>query len=142
MLQSFVLAISLSGLFISSHAQDRDLPGYLVRVSGDTVRGLLREQGTDESAKRISFKTSAADNTYQEYSFDAVKSFGYDGGNLFRAITFPDTRKEETVTRTYYGKLLVTGEFDLYTFTEDGVLYFLVRKDTSFYLVYDDDLRS
>ncbi|HEV2353916.1 MAG TPA: outer membrane beta-barrel protein [Puia sp.] len=143
MVKSFVLAIAcLCGLFIPTHAQDRDLPGYIVRVSGDTVRGLLKEQGTDESAKQISFKSSAADNDYQQYSFDAVKSFGYDGGNLFRAITFPDTRKEETVTRTYYGKLLVTGEFDLYTFTEDGILYFLVRKDTSFYMVYDDDLRS
>jgi hypothetical protein len=143
MKNTFVLAISLCGLFITANAQDRALPGYIVKMSGDTLRGMLKEQGTDESAKRISFKASAADNDYQVFTPGEVKSYKYDEGNLFRAITFPDTRKEEqTVTRTYYGKLLVSGEYDLYTFTEDGVLYFLVRRDDKFYLIYDDDLRS
>lgn len=139
----FVLAISLSLLSIPSHAQDHSLPGYIVRVSGDTVHGFLKEQGTDESARRISFKGSASDNTYQVYTPAEVKAFQYDNGNLFRGITYPDTRKEEgTVTRTCYGKLLVAGEFDLYSFTEDGVLYFVVRKDDDFYMIYDDDIRS
>src|ERR1700735_3757315 len=116
----FVLAISLSLLSISAQAQDHSLPGYIVRVSGDTIHGFLKEQGTDESARRISFKGSASENDYQVYTPDQVKSFQYDNGNLFRAITYPDTRKEEgTVTRSCYGKLLVAGEFDLYSFTEE-----------------------
>jgi opacity protein-like surface antigen len=143
MKNTFVLASSLFLLLISARAQDRSLPGYIVRVSGDTLRGFLKEQGTDESAKGISFKASATDNDYQVYSFNEVKSFQYTGGNLFRAITFSDTRKEEErATRTFYGNLMVSGECDLYTFTEEGVLYFLARKDSSFYLMYDDDLRS
>jgi hypothetical protein len=142
MINTFVLAIGLSILLSAAQAQVKDLPGYIVRSSGDTIRGFLKEQGTDESAKRISFKASEADKDYQTYAYDAVKSYQYDGGNLFRAINFPDTRKEEPVTRTFYGKLLVTGEFDLYTFTEEGELYFIVRRDTSFYMIYDDDLRS
>ncbi len=139
----FVLAISLFLLSIPSHAQDHSLSGYIVRNSGDTVHGFLKEQGTDESARRISFKGLASENDYQVFTPAEVKAFQYDGGNLFRAIIYPDTRKEEgTVTRSCYGKLLVAGEFDLYNFTEDGVLYFLVRKDDNFYLIYDDDIRS
>jgi hypothetical protein len=140
---TFVLACSLCLPFFTVHAQDRSLPGYIVRNSGDTVHGFLKEQGADESAKQISFKASPTDNDYQVFSFNEVKSFQYDGGNLFRTITFPDTRREgETVTRTIFGNLLVSGEYDLYRFTEDGILYFVAQKEGSFYLMYDDDLRS
>ncbi|HUB61189.1 MAG TPA: hypothetical protein VL978_10825 [Puia sp.] len=143
MKNTFVPVLVLCCLFFSTRAQDRALPGYIVRNSGDTVHGFLREQGSDESAKRISFKASATDNDYQVYSFGEVKSFQYADGNLFRAITYSDTRKEgEPVMRTCYGKLLVSGEFDLYSFTEEDILFFLVRKDTSFYLMFDDDTRS
>lgn len=139
---TFVAAVGLCLLFFSAHAQDRLLPGYIVRLSGDTVRGFLKQQGSDESARRISYKAAATDDDYKVFGPSDVKAFQYDGGNLFRLITYPDTRKEEAANRTCYGKLLVTGEFDLYTFTEEGVLYFLVRRDNSFYLIYDDDLRS
>lgn len=143
MKSTFVLACGLCLLFFSTHAQDHSLPGYIVRNSGDTVHGLLKEQGSDESAKRISFKASATDNDYQVFGVDEVKSFQYDGGNVFRAISFPDTRKEgETVTRAVFGTLLVSGEYDLYSFTEGGILYFLAERDGSFYVMYDDDLRS
>ncbi len=142
MKNTFVLAMGLCTLGFTVQAQEHALPGYIVRISGDTVHGFLKEQGSDESAKNISFRASQTDKGFQAYSPNEVQGFQYDGGNLFRSITYPDTRKEETVTRTCYGKLLVTGEFDLYTFTEDGVLYFLVKRDTSFYMIYDDDLRS
>lgn len=140
-MKSFVLAVGLTGLFFSLQAQDRVLPGYIVKNSGDTIRGILKEQGGDESAKQISFKASANDADFQIYRPDQVKSYQYDSGNLFRAINYVDTRPG-SVNRTCYGKLLLTGEYDLYCFTEDGALYFLVRKDNSFYLLYDDDLQT
>jgi hypothetical protein len=139
---TFVAAVGLCLLFFSAHAQDHGLPGYIVRVSGDTVRGFLREQGTDESAKRISFKTAAADNDYQVFLPSQVKAYQYDGGNLFRALTYSDTRMEEPANKTCYAKLLVSGEFDLYYFTEQDVIFFLVRKDSTYYLIYDDDLHA
>lgn len=141
MKNTFVPAVGLCLLFFSVNAQEHILRGYIVKNSGDTVRGFLKEQGTDESARRINFKAAETDD-YKVFTASEVKAYQYEAGNLFRSIAYPDTRKEETVTRTCYGKLLVTGEFDLYTFTEEGVLYFLVRRDTSFYLIYDDDLRS
>jgi len=157
-MKSFVLAISLSGLFFTVQAQDRSMPGYIVRVSGDTLHGFLKVQGTDESAKQISFKASADDKDFQVYTPDEVRAFQYDGGYLFRAITYSDPRpavrgttdpragvnsdKSGTVTRTCFAKLLVAGELDLYSFTEQSWLYFLVRKESTYYLLYDDDLQA
>ena len=137
-MKSFVLAISFTALLLCVRAQDRVLRGYIVKSSGDTLRGVLKEQGSDESTKQISFKASATDKEYQIYTPDQVKSYQYDGGNLFRAVTYTDTRAA-SVTRTCYGKLLVTGEYDLYCFSESGALYFLVRKDNNYRLLYDDD---
>jgi opacity protein-like surface antigen len=142
MKNTLVLTLALCCLFISMEAQVRDLPGYIVRNSGDTVHGFLKEQGLDESARQISYKSAESDNDYQIFTPSDVKAFQYDGGDLYRSITFSDTRRDEPVTLTYYGKLLVTGEYDLYNFTEDEVLFFLVRRDNTFYLMFDDDLRS
>jgi hypothetical protein len=35
----------------------------------------------------------------------------------------------------------VSGEYDLYSFTERDRLFFLVRKDTSYRLLFDDGIR-
>jgi hypothetical protein len=143
MKNTFVLACGLCLLFFSANAQDRSLPGFIVRNFGDTLHGFLKEQGTDESAKQISFKASATDNDYQVFGVNDVKFFQYDGGNLYRAISFPDTRKEgETVARTLFGNLLVSGEYDLYRFAEQDILYFVAQRDGNFYLMFDDDVRS
>src|SRR5579863_10335681 len=135
---TFVLAISLFLSFSTTQAQDSFEPGYIVRVAGDTVHGFLKEQGSDEMAERISFKASATNKKYKVFTPSDVKAFRYDGGYQFRAVCYSDTRKDQPVTRTCFAKLLVTGEYDLYSFTEDYVLFFLVRKDNNFYLLFDD----
>src|SRR5580700_7049587 len=100
MKNTIVLTIALCCLFISLDAQVRDLPGYIVRNSGDTVHGFLKEQSSDESARRISYKSAASDNDYQIFAPSEVKAFQYDGGDLYRSITFSDTRRDEPVTLT------------------------------------------
>jgi hypothetical protein len=147
MTKSVLLAVGLSVIFFIPRAQDHPVPGYIVRVSGDTVRGFLKMQGSDESAKQISFKASAGDKDYEVYTPAQVKAFRYNNGYLFRTVVFADTRtgaggKAAAVTRICFGKLLVAGEYDLYSYTEQSWLYFLVRKDSTFYLLYDDDLQA
>ena len=140
MKNTIVLFLGLCLLFLSVHAQDHSSPGYIVRVSGDTVRGFLKEQGTNESATQISFKATVDAREYQVYTPEGVKAFQYDGGNLFRAIAYADARGAATKYRTNFARLLVTGQYDLYSFTEKDILFFLVRKDSSFYFIFDDDL--
>lgn len=136
---SILLALLCLNLIACSvTAQDRPLPGYIVRNSGDTLRGFLREQGTSELLHQIAFKSTAA-GEYTIYSFDQVSSFQYQDGNLYRAIGFSNVSLDQPVFQTHYARLLVSGEYDLYSFTEKDVLFFLVRKDTSFHLLFDDD---
>jgi hypothetical protein len=142
MKNTFVLAFGLSLLFFTSHAQNSSQPGYIVRVSGDTLHGFLKEQGPDELARQIFFKTTAGEKEYQVFTPAEVKAFQYDGGDLFRAFGYSDNRGTEPIYRTSYARLLVTGEFDLYSFTEKEVLLFLVRKDTTVYLLFDEDIQQ
>jgi hypothetical protein len=123
----------------SVSAQDHPLPGYIVRTTGDTVRGFLREEGTGELLHQIAFK-SVATGDYTNYSFDRVSAFQYQDGNLYRAISFNNVSQDQPVVQTYYARLLVSGEYDLYSFTERDRLFFLVRKDTSYHLLFDDDI--
>ncbi len=120
-------------------AQDHPLPGYIVRTSGDTVRGFLREEGTGELLHQIAFKSDNAGD-YTNYSFDRVSAFQYQDGNLYRAISFNNVSLDQPVVQTHYARLLVSGEYDLYSFAENDHLFFLVRKDTAYRLLFDDDI--
>ncbi|HEV3327504.1 MAG TPA: hypothetical protein VG052_17935 [Puia sp.] len=141
MKNTFVLAFGLFLLFVSAHAQSPSLPGYIVRNPGDTLRGLLQEQTMDESSRSVLFK-SANEASYHTYTLAEVRAYQFDGGDLFRAVTYSDTRLDQPVDKRCFAKLLVAGEYDLYNFTEKEVLLFLARKDSSFYLMYDDDLMT
>jgi hypothetical protein len=131
--------LCLNFIALTVTAQDHPLPGYIVRTSGDTVRGFLREEGTGELLHQIAFKSDAAGG-YTNYSFDRVSAFQYQDGNLYRAISFTDVSLDQPVVQTHYARLLVSGEYDLYSFTERDRLFFLVRKDTSYRLLFDDDI--
>lgn len=141
MRNTIIGAFGLCLLFGTAYAQDRNLPGYIVRVSGDTLRGLLQEQTMDEAARTVLFRP-AGETGYHRYTPAEVRAYQFDGGDLERAITYSDTREEQPVVRSGFAKLLVAGEYDLYSFTEKEVLFFLARKDSSFYLIYDDDLHT
>jgi hypothetical protein len=134
-----LLCLNLIALTLTTTAQDHPLPGYIVKTSGDTLRGFLKEQGTGELLHQIAFKTTATGD-YTTYSFDQVSSFQYQEGNLYRAISFNNVSLDQPLVQMHYARLLVSGEYDLYSFTEKDRLFFLVKKDTSFHLLFDDDI--
>lgn len=135
------LCLNLIALDLTSTAQDHPLPGYIVKTSGDTVRGFLKEQGTSELLHQIGFKTTEAGD-YTTYTFDQVNSFQYQDGNLYRSISFNNVSLDQPTVQMHYARLLVSGEYDLYSFTERDRLFFLVKKDTSFHLLFDDDIHT
>ncbi|HXD79476.1 MAG TPA: hypothetical protein VN616_16785 [Puia sp.] len=142
-MKPFVLLIGLCFLMVAAKAQKPAEPGYIVKISGDTLRGMLRVGNGDELAKQISFRDTVSGRDFTVYTPEQVVSFGFANGYQYRVIRFKDDRpKEGSVQRAVYGKLLVTGEDDLYSFSEDGILYFLARKGGNFLLIYDDDLRT
>ncbi len=134
-----LMALALS--FQNAAAQQDDLPGYVVLVSGDTLHGFLKAEGADRLLDQVQFKSSAATD-YKTYKPSEARSFQFDNGNLYRAVTFSNVSLDHPVYETHYAKLLVTGEYDLYSFMEKGDLYFVARHDTTYRLIYDDDLHT
>jgi hypothetical protein len=127
--------------FQNAMAQD-DLAGKIVLVSGDTLRGFLKNESASGLLDHVEFKSTASTAGYKTYTPSEVRSFQIDNGNLYRAVTFSNVSLEHPVYQTHYAKLLVTGEYDLYSFRENGFLYFLARHDTTYRLLYDDDLHA
>jgi len=110
-----LMALALS--FQNAAAQQDDLPGYVVLVSGDTLHGFLKAEGADRLLDQVQFKSSAATD-YKTYKPSEARSFQFDNGNLYRAVTFSNVSLDHPVYETHYAKLLVTGEYDLYSFMD------------------------
>jgi len=123
----------------TASAQDEDLPGYVVLVSGDTLHGFIKSEGSVRLLDFVKFKTTASAE-YKTYTPAEARSFQFDNGNLYRTVTFNNISLSQPEYQTHYARLLVAGEYDLYSFLEKGNLYFLARHDTTYRLIFDDDL--
>ncbi|HXB05751.1 MAG TPA: outer membrane beta-barrel protein [Puia sp.] len=134
--------LTLIGMTLLVHAQQTPQPGYIVRSSGDTVHGYLKEVLTGDLVNQVGFKANPADNDFTLYSPSGVKAFQFDGGNAYRALTFTNPQPEHSTPQTTFVRLLVSGECELYSLHDKSVLYFLVRRDTVVHLLYDDDLHT
>jgi opacity protein-like surface antigen len=121
---------------VTLSAQENGTPGYIVRSTGDTIRGYLKPQPVDSRIDGIPFSTGAG---YTIYSPAEVSAYQYEGGNAYRAMTFTNQLGQQ---ESRFARLLVSGQCELYSFFETGVLYFLIRKDTIVHLLYDDDLHA
>jgi opacity protein-like surface antigen len=137
------LLSSLTFLAVSCfvHAQKTTHPGYIVRSTGDTVRGYLQEVLITDEVSRVGFKPNAADNEFTLYTPDQVTAFQYDSGHVYRALTFTNTLRSPAVPQTSFARLLVSGECELYSL-HDNTLYFLVRKNATVHFLYDDDIHA
>jgi hypothetical protein len=135
----FLLALIL--MASTACAQNTVLTGYIVRSSGDTLHGSFREGSASDLLHSVAFRQSA-DNDFKVYTPDEVRAFGFDNGYLYRSVSYSDISRDHPIIKTCFAKLLVSGEYDLYSFTDDQGLFFLGRKDTTLYLLFDDDLRT
>ena len=134
-------ALTFLGMTLLSHAQQSTHPGYIVRSTGDTVHGYLREVLITDEVTRVGFKRNVADNEFTLYTPDQVRAFQYDSGHVYRALTFTNPLRYNAAPQTSFVRLLVGGECELYSLHEN-VLYFLVRKDGTVHFLYDDDIRA
>lgn len=139
-MKKLLIALALSGLTLLVQAQQTGRPGYIVKTSGDTLRGYLKEDLFGDLIKKVAFKTNPTDKDFASYTPTQVTAFQYDDGNAYRALTFTDPRQEHALPQTLFVRLLVNGECELYSFYDKSVLLFLIRKDTTTHLLYDDDI--
>ena len=138
-MKQFLTSLTLLGITLIAHTQTPQ-SGYIVRSSGDTVHGYLKEVLIGDLVTQVGFKAHPTDNDFTLYSPDQVKAFQFNDGNAYRARTF--TKPDQTAQQTTYMRLLVGGECDLYSFRDNSILFFLMVRDTTAHLLYDDDLHT
>ena len=118
--------------------QNNTFHGYIVK-NGDTTRGILRIDRQKILMHRVGFQREGQTN-FTEYAPSDIASFGYDDGFLYRTISFINKSGPGPVAETLFGQVLVAGKYSLYSVDEDGNVYYVVKKDTATWFLYNDKL--
>ncbi|HTS44248.1 MAG TPA: hypothetical protein VMH01_07610 [Puia sp.] len=117
-------------------AQKIFVPGYIVKNSGDTSRGLLQEEMRKDLLTQVQFKTDIS-SPAKVFTVDDVKSFKYESGDMYKKISFLDISGDSDIHATCFGKQLVEGRYSLFDFESKGSLFFLLTVAPDSYLLYD-----
>ncbi|HXB93808.1 MAG TPA: hypothetical protein VNU70_01580, partial [Puia sp.] len=123
-------------LSIRGLSQNTLSPGYVVK-DGDTLRGLLKTDRETNLMHQVSFQQDGKKDL-TVYKPSDLAAFGYDSGALYRTISFINKAASDRVAETLFAQILVSGTYALYKFNEDRDTYFVVKKDTATWFLYDD----
>lgn len=71
------IALSILGILIfhSSYGQKNYLPGYVIQLNGDTLRGFIDYRNWDKNPNKIAFRKEMSDNI-SDYTPIGIKGFG------------------------------------------------------------------
>lgn len=140
-MKTITLISLLSFFFHVAFTQDSFIPGYIVKNSGDTVRGYLQGRPEKTQMRQIGFKKS--EGTHPDmYKAGEIQSFYYEQGDLYETVSFINTSNGDSVPKTLFARSLVAGFYDLYSIAEDGETHYIVKKDTMTWLLYNDRISN
>ena len=121
-------------------AQNNYLQGYIVKSSGDTVKGYIKEDNNSHLSEQVLFKAHEADNA-TTFTVKDIRAFGFEK-NIFRALNYLD--EVDSVQKDRFGKLLVEGYYNLYAiyFGVGDHYYYITSQQGKNFFLYDDLLRN
>jgi hypothetical protein len=132
-----LILLSLTALMCSiSFAQKINVPGYIVKNSGDSVHGFLQEEIRSEIVKQVKF-SSQQNASGSMFTPADLKSFGYDNGDIYKSISFKSTNGDVPEQKNYFARELVTGEYNLFSYTEKETNFFVIISSDSTYFLYN-----
>jgi len=125
LLTTFSLLAAASLLGPKAQAQGRFRPGYVVQLSGDTLRGQVQQRGAIRAAAACFFRPAATAEPV-EYRPAELRAYGFAGGDQYEArVTERLHRKANVALRTLFLNVLVQGKARLYSFRDkDDVNHF------------------
>jgi hypothetical protein len=130
-------------LFIIIHftlrAQQSSDPGYIINHNRDTIRGIIKSAVDEDLNESVYFK-KATNDEWTQYGPSDLIGFGFNN-EIFRSIHFLNTSKGNTADTTF-AKQLVSGLYNLFTYTNGSRRFFILKKDTTIYLLYDELMGS
>src|SRR5580704_6969727 len=120
---NFVLLALCISLQVSG--QKEFTPGYVIKISGDTMHGYLQEEIRSEIHSKVTFTPSE------------LKLFKYESGNLYRTISFINTLEDTSKSQTLFARQLVEGVYNLYSYVLQEQTYFVVLGNGESYFIYN-----
>ncbi len=125
-------------IFITIHftlfAQQNFEPGYIIIHGQDTVKGFAETSLNRELSHSIKFKKEESAEL-KEYKPADLIGFGI-GNDIYLSKHFLNTA-QDSVMETAFVKQLVKGEYSLYSYSKDELVFYLLQKDTTVYFLYD-----
>lgn len=146
----FLFSIITLFAFNQTFAQTNFVPGYIIKLNGDTVRGQLDDRNWNINPAKISFKT----DTEQQYTVNEIAGFGSDG-DIYKRFSVSMTLYKKNITdqlvnekpifvndTTVFLRLLVKSDWDLYQLTDakDIPHFYMVQQEKAHELVYKTQL--
>ena len=111
-------------------AQTDFRPGYIVPLSGDTVRGLADYRGAARSARLCQFRITA-EALVTTYKPSELRGYGFSGVREYRTCLtpLPDSLGQAQAPQLCFLEILATGSASLYARREqaDGTSYYLQK---------------
>ena len=108
--------------------------GYIVKYAQDTVRGLVAVALNRDLTHSVKFKKEESAEL-KEYKPADLLGFGI-GNDIYISKYFLNAA-QDSVMETAFVKQLVKGEYSLYSYSKDELIYYLLQKDTTVYFLYD-----
>ncbi len=125
-----ILLLTLSCFFAASvFAQTDFLPGYVVKSSGDTIRGLIYMGSSKENSQKCIFKLNKKAKS-TAYRPDDIQSYHYDNSLFY----FSRPIKVEGEIKRVFLEWAVKGKLDLFLYVDPkkAMRYFVDKGDGGF----------
>lgn len=112
-------------------------PGFVVRASGDTLRGLVNFWESRSQNQRCFFKATPT-ATVQEFTTETALGYGFTGDRIYEAITLP--RDSVNTSRQVFAWVLIRGRAELlavgplFFARKDGEVFALTRSEKIVYI--------
>jgi hypothetical protein len=118
---------------ISVIAQTNYIPGYIVTLEGDSIKGMVDSRGAIRNANKCSYKKDS-DSERTEYLPGEIKAYGFVDGKYYvsKVILF----KQDTVT--VFLEYLINGIVDVYFFRDMEDNHYYIEKEDMKLTVLDD----
>jgi len=129
--------ILLLCMAIYSPGQTNFSPGYVVKTSGDTLRGYLQEELRNQLVFQVQFKANINNPSFKTLSLKDIDAFNYASGDSYRKITFRNTLPDSGYQETVFALILVKGSYNLYSFILKEETYFIVEGNGTSYFLYN-----
>jgi hypothetical protein len=125
----------------ASFGQNSFKQAFIVKNTGDTVKGYIEEGYENKISETVTFKKDMSQRDAQYLTVADVVAFGFDGGNTFKKVTYTDPADGQKAAS--FAKFLVSGYYKLYDFLKNDKRFFIiVTPQDSTYLLYEDEYSS